>query len=505
MLVSRQRFLEDLDPNDVHFNIAEMVIAVEARIDLSHAKKEYSFNAFITDDDNIAEFLNNIRYNLPHFINHTRFEVIHMHGTHWTTMDIEINNGNIHVFLFDPAGASVIPNFISLLTTYPNIIITYSSGSIQNSEKGCGTFAYDAAFQLSKITHLHQKLAQFRKYPSEAFKEKLMYLPLSELDSEFGILLRNAQSFTTINTLKKYHPDLIGNKSLFLSDYLEQKNRTKQLTKPPYKPINISFEVKQYAIKLKMKKFVEKISDDEFSSIMENAINFKHLRSYLGNKNKLQATAKPALYLYDKKFQKEFIVYVELETAAYFHGISFAEMRQKIATTHLNMETLYEVIGIFDDTFKKMSLPFLQLCQLNNELKKELQSDPISISGINDKTILLISSSPSIQTATKLFIRLSKIPLEEFNSLGNNKEIKQLLNLSNMMLCKELCEKHKIPFNKILNLSYEKREIIFAYEDKVKILLNIDAWQDLFSLSEQDLFDRLNDPVLTTIKINPKR
>lgn len=501
MLISRQRFLEDLDPNDVQFNLAEMIIAVETRKNLSRKKYDYTFISFVTDDDNINDFLDIIHYNIQRFANHTRFEVIHMHNMHWTTMDIEINNGNIQIFLFDPASASVIPEFISTLVTYPNTTITYSSGSIQKSDSDCGTFAYDAAFQLSKISDLHQKLHQCRKYASEAFKEKLAYLPLSELSGEFGRLLRNAQSFTTINTLKKYSPDLVGNSTLLLNDYLQQKNRMEQTLEPPYKWINVSISVKQYALKLKMKNYVEKLLDNEFKKLLENAANFIDLSVHLT----LPETSKPAVYLPNNKFKKEFIAYTELERAAYFHGITFAEMKQKIDACKIDTETLYEVIGIFDDKFKIMSLPFLQVCQLNIELTKSLQSDPISLSGIDNKIIKLIGSDHSFQTAAKLLAQLAKIPLHEFNNLGDTDEIKQLLKLSNILLCKKLCDTYKIPFRRILGLSYEKREIIFMHEDRINNLLKRSAWEEVFNLSEQDLFDRLNDPFLSLKPSKPTR
>lgn len=163
----------------------------------------------------------------------------------------------------------------------PRAKITYTSGDkIQTRDfKNCGSFALDHAFNLAKITHLHESISQLAQKPNETnniAKNFLKYvrngtlatLAVGDFPVELGPLLRNMQSLSTLEA-KFFNKGYQGSKKDSLEGYVEKHLKEIEV-EGVVKKINSSIENKRDKLKTKAAMFFKDLDTEKRNEIIHN-------------------------------------------------------------------------------------------------------------------------------------------------------------------------------------------------------------------------------------------
>lgn len=244
----------------------------------------------------------------PNKENPDQFEV----GCHWSTADVQINKGKIHIYLLDAANfiPSVASSIALIHSKCPDCVLTYSGGEIQDDTENCATFSLDHAFRLSKILGLHAQLAQdinilktelkeskmenilderFREVVMNKLKDKpgllkdykidldllkkalnqVIFFPVDAFNLSFAPLIRHKQNFVKIKQLAlRPYKDAKGNDTLSLLDYVSFQKPKDQKYLTTYAsffsgvhPSMQSIVLKRLKIKHKLKTLIEAYKD----------------------------------------------------------------------------------------------------------------------------------------------------------------------------------------------------------------------------------------------------
>lgn len=92
-----------------------------------------------------------------------RFQVVYKSKAHWSTMDVQIKNGQINFFLLDAANSIfyILDAITTINTVCPTAKIKYFGSTMQRDTANCAYFSLDDAYNLAKIPYLHEELEPF--------------------------------------------------------------------------------------------------------------------------------------------------------------------------------------------------------------------------------------------------------------------------------------------------------------------------------------------------------
>jgi hypothetical protein len=105
-----------------------MAYAVAAKRE-ARAAKGQPFNCFVlalsdpvARKDEFTPFLTKLKENIGQFDNKTRFQLAILTGDHWTACDVQVEKGNIKLFVLDAVGNEDVIGKITRTTqkTFPN-------------------------------------------------------------------------------------------------------------------------------------------------------------------------------------------------------------------------------------------------------------------------------------------------------------------------------------------------------------------------------------------------
>ncbi len=191
---------------------------------IAYKKEKHELNCHVVDGDHpcsITNFLENILKN-----GQPRTQLVYkIKGTeHWSVLDIQRKeNGTLSIFFLDSIGhVTNLPPVVAFCTQH-QVELTKAMGGLQKDNSSCSIFSIDHAFQMSRITDLHNQLSTLRK-PSPNFKNTFEVNPM-DLPPE---LVKNAQSSSYIKAYLEKHPGhsttKINKKNQTLFAYAESHN-----------------------------------------------------------------------------------------------------------------------------------------------------------------------------------------------------------------------------------------------------------------------------------------
>ncbi|CEG58548.1 hypothetical protein [Legionella fallonii] len=287
----------EFSPDQQNLSPEAMAIAVD-QLKQQAQLKGRSFNCLIIDRENpahdeLTDLLLLLNKNKDKVI-HERIQVVYRCKKHWSTMDIEIKNGQLSFFLLDAANSlpAVIDTVTSIYTHCPNASLKYSGSNTQMDKYSCAYFSLNDAFNLAKISNLHDILpdcvqmgaiGQFTSYKhfietiidrdtnilGNLTKtavlnavEHIQYIPIRNWPKEFGSLIKNIQSLTMFASLSKEKKYLRYNTKP-TADYIEQHTVTCQDS--PYAPPaqrNNAIENKKNKIKISALQHLKEHEED---------------------------------------------------------------------------------------------------------------------------------------------------------------------------------------------------------------------------------------------------
>lgn len=193
----------------------------------------------LSHQDEFSQFVADIERNRTLIPDNTRLQFVYHFGGHWSSGDIRIKNGKLEFFLLDSIHSQL--NYETLIQSIKqqsqNALVTYCSGlPLQRVERlNCGTFAIDQAFQMAKILGLHEKIGELSKKPEldifsnqfddYLFNDTLKTFLVSDFPPEFGPLLRNMQSLSTLRSLFFNKGHVANDKKISLESYVTAHSR----------------------------------------------------------------------------------------------------------------------------------------------------------------------------------------------------------------------------------------------------------------------------------------
>lgn len=263
----------------------EMAVVIEYKKQKRLKKGTYpSLICFVLKNNEFKSFIKLLRENRASLLDETRFQFVYEFDGHGLSGDVRVKDGRLEFFIFDSLHSIInLKPIINNIKRYSSrAIITYASGGkIQTRDfKNCGSFALDHAFNMNKIVRLHESIKQLAQRPSETnddvakFFNKhvrngtLLTLPISRFPLEFGPLLRNMQSVSTLKD-QFFNKGYQGSNKNSLKRYVK-KNLTKLETDGVSKKINYSIENKRNKFKAKAEKFFNELDREKRKDVITN-------------------------------------------------------------------------------------------------------------------------------------------------------------------------------------------------------------------------------------------
>lgn len=282
-----KKIIKQLASDYPYYANATMAIAVASKTERLKAKNKPVQVFTLHAQDEFTQFVANLELNKPLIPENTRFQFVYHFGGHWTAGDIRIKNGKLEFFLLDGIHAQL--NYETLIGAIkeqsPDALVTYCSGqTFQRVELlNCGTFALDHAFQMAKIPNLHEKVAELNKRPEVdlfsnqfddyLFNNTLKTISVADFPPEFGPLLRNMQSLSTLRTLFFNKGYIANDKKISLDDYVTARSRVGE--NPEMKGEekdwkNYSVVDKRRTIKTKATTFFRGLDETKINYLLDN-------------------------------------------------------------------------------------------------------------------------------------------------------------------------------------------------------------------------------------------
>lgn len=261
-LISYNQLKKDFSPNNNLLSPCGMAMAVSQLTE--HAReKGREFHCLVIDRDNSPDELELLLADVNLINFDTRFQIVYRTKHHWSTIDVQIKNGQINFFLLDAANSLIhtLDAMVTINKICPKAQITYCPSLLQSDTDNCAYFALDDAYNLSRMDDLHEELKpcvtrgayanyenycaaieeDLNTYPSlkpliskygkgEILKvvKQVNYISCLNLPKSFGAILKNIQSLSTFSkhfSGKGYYR-LSNHKSVF--DYVKQHTENKR-------------------------------------------------------------------------------------------------------------------------------------------------------------------------------------------------------------------------------------------------------------------------------------
>lgn len=217
--------------NESSLSLNAMAIAVQSQKEIQRNKGR-TFNCVVLDNDitqpdsnEFVDFFRTIYANKHNIQDDTRVQVLYKTRDHWSTIDFRIKDNQIEIFMLDAANSlpQILHTMAILNRDCPDIIIRYYSPTLQNDNLNCAYFALHHAVSLSKLKDLHDQVSTIvstgplgehesyaayitdllqssllnpntPRYLVDAVIGKVKYIPVGNIPTNFGSLIKNAQS-----------------------------------------------------------------------------------------------------------------------------------------------------------------------------------------------------------------------------------------------------------------------------------------------------------------------
>ncbi|WP_133141074.1 hypothetical protein [Legionella quateirensis] len=296
----------ELASKDCPISIEAMTVAVAS---LKHYKDKHhsalncvvlNLDAMNPEQNEFDQFLIQLNQNKKLLPEHTRIQIVYKHGTHWSTIDVRVNQGHLEFYILDAANSmqTVLQGLSSIIEHCPNAKLTFSGGYLQTEGKHCPYFALDYALALSKIENLHEslstsvsdgKLGTFANYGAyiqhlittrgelsqfnrpffmEAIKS-LNYVKIMDLPQHFGSIIKHIQALNYFDAYiagKNY----VRHNGKPVDDYVKQHTRNHYSGNPYMEPkfYNMSIMDRKLKIKTRAAEFLDGITEQDYSTLV---------------------------------------------------------------------------------------------------------------------------------------------------------------------------------------------------------------------------------------------
>ncbi|MDP3270208.1 MAG: hypothetical protein Q8M40_14310 [Legionella sp.] len=261
-LISYNQLKKDLSPNNNLLSPYGMAMAVSQLTE--HAtEKGREFHCLVIDRDNSPDELEHLLADVNLINFDTRFQIVYRTKHHWSTMDVQIKNGQINFFLLDAANSLIytLDAMVTINKICPRAQITYCPSFMQRDTDNCAYFALDDAYNLSRMNDLHEEMkpcvtrgaygdykdycayiednintysslspliSKYGKVEILEVVQQVNYISCLNLPKSFGAIIKNIQSLSTFSehfSGKGYYR-LSNHKSV--DDYVKQHTENKR-------------------------------------------------------------------------------------------------------------------------------------------------------------------------------------------------------------------------------------------------------------------------------------